>query len=618
MLAVVALAVAVGIGVCRAKTAAADAALRAVFTALLVLSAAGLAADTASQTVMLAGGMRHAGSGITFLAFRAVLCIRNVYNALDRFAAVEAFRAVLLRGFVRANGSYRAANIASGVAKICVRMLRAGNCHTAVFANGAIGGQCLVAVTSTNIVAMLASNVVLVCIFVRGDALKSAVLTVADFITNVGVDMAKRRFTLAGLGIGCATYCTKLLLNLCFKAGCGRLGNPFAPTVRDFSLKITAFTVTIGITGIVVIVIQRIITRARLFAAASGANTILNFCFKAGCGCLGGPFAILMIVLIDNSYEITVLTVAIGIAIVLECMTECGLAGRGFFSAANIAETMQYLRRCAGCSKLCFKFGDIRVGCFSGIIAFCAVAGNVACVVEYVSKCLADLSGLFSAANGTISDLNTGILAIGRSLAEPSAEIVNVLTNRSAVVANCITCIIVLVIVDGSGCAADVAITVAGVIIGVGLGNSEFAADVTVRIALRGVDVVGSHSELTANVAGGVTCVGVLVRFGNSQFAADVAGFVAGVGVNVCGSSFCAAGITGCVTIRGINMLVGLSGCAAGVAFAVTGAVILVRECFAGGAANIAGSVGAICEGVLCLRCARAVLTVVASGITRT
>lgn len=122
--------------------------------------------------------------------------------------------------------------------------------------------------------------------------------------------------------------------------------------------------------------------------------------------------------------------------------------------------------------------------CFSGIIAFRAVAGNVAFMVEYVTKCIAGHSGFFSAANSTISHIDACVLAISCRFCDPSAEIVNVLTCCSAVVADRVARIVVLVLVDGSGRTADVAITVAGMIIGVGLGDSELAADVTVRIAL--------------------------------------------------------------------------------------------------------------------------------------
>ena len=322
--------------------------------------------------------------------------------------------------------------------------------------------------------------------------------------------------------------------------------------------------------------------------------------------------------LVNHSDEITVLAVAIRITIVFKGVAESRFADLRFFCAANVTETVQNFSSGTGSRQFNAVFSRVGVRNFSGEITLRTVAGDIALVVEYVSKRFTNGSGFRFAAQAAEFGFDCrGFAGCFRGY-NPIGKIMYVLTGSSAVVADCITRIVVRVFKNGSYSTAHVTIRITCVIISMRFCNSGLAANITVGIADGGVNVVGSNSQFAANVTSGVASVGVYVIIGETNRAANVTSFVAGVRVNVLYVSRFAANIAITVAICRISVVFGSSRRAAGVTFGVTVAGVGVFKRGARCFANVAGGVDTIGKGVLGFRCARTIGTFVTRGIART
>ncbi len=517
-----------------------------------------------------------------------------------------------------------------------------GNRFAAVFANRAIGAQCVVAVAGTNVIAVLAGNVVVVFKGVRRNALKAATLTVADRIAGIfAVIMVKGGITFSGFGVVRTANGADLLLYLGLRAGGGRERGPRIKGVLGHSREIAALAVAVGVAGVIKVVIQcQNVPRAGFFNGAIGANAVLDLGIQTICRRQGFPFAVVVIVRIDHSDKVAVLAVAIRIAIVFKIMAARFLTGRCFFCGANITEAVQNFIRRAACGNFGHKFGYVSVRDFSRVIATLAVAGNVASMIVNVVEWFTARTCFRSVATTAVSGFNTGRLAACRRGFAPIGEIVNVFTRCATVVANCIACIIVRVLGYASHGAADVAVRVASVIVCMRSGNSELAANIASGIASGSILVVRSDTKRTADITRGVASVGIHVRLGDSERAAKITGLVASIRICVDRLSGRAADVTVCVTAGVIGMLrsnscfsadvtigitsaavgvggraraIGTADCALGCAFALVG----VNSGLARLAAGVTRGVITICISVLRLGRARR-LALVAGGIAGT
>ena len=775
----------------RAEVLSANAALRAVYVCIgRMLNAAGLAANGTNNAVIGISRVALSGACIAVLTNCAVGFESYVLSAFDSSAALSTNCAVFRGRNVLANFSFGAAYVAVRITVVRVGMLGIGNAFAAVFANGAIRFQSLVAVARTNKAASVAGYVMIVIIGVRRNTLEAAAIAITNCIAIVGVSMIESGIADSGFGIVRAANRADLLFNLSLGTGRGRKSGPFVKCVLDFS-DVSAFAVTIGIASVIKIMIKSRFAISGFFCAANGASSILNFSLGTGCGSLGAPlakvmrngsyvaaalavtsgvtnvvvemlhvrsyevtifiitlfitlegvcvladriarsgFAVLAVravailnlgrkavrgslsapiaeyvlsignfcaanpakraihligkmsgaisgvpaivtykvgdvivgmrsnanesaslyvtsgvavviinvldfsdvsafavtsgvaivivdmiercnvavsgffsaaniansvlnlgfgavcgilgaplaeVMGDNSYVITIGAVTTGIASMIKVVSENRLSGSLVFIAANVAESVKNFSRGAGCRHQSNEFIDVSVRSFSLVVALCAVTSGVAIVIENVTECSGTVNRFLKTAERTRSCNYLCGIAICRSLGFPIGEVMNVFTNGFTVVTIGIAGVVVNVIGNNAGRAANVTIGIASVIVHVILCNSQLAANVAIGIASGGILVVGNHSELTANVAGGVASVGVYVSSRNSGSGTNVTSLVASVGVHVVGYSESTAEVTVGIAIVAVNVLGSLSCFAAGVTIGVAGAIVDVR-----------------------------------------
>lgn len=339
-----------------------------------------------------------------------------------------------------------------------------------------------------------------------------------------------------------------------------------------YTNKGATLAVTSGVTSVIVKVIKsRNVTVSGFFCFTNNAESVLNLDIGAVCGDLGNPIAKAVS---DNSYIIAILTVASGIASMIKGVSENCFSVCLVFISANVAESVKNFSRGAGCGHQSSKFIDVSMSGFSLVIALCAVASGVAIMVENVTECGSTLNCFFNAAESTKSCNYFCGIAVCRSFGLPIGEVVNVITNGLAVVTIGIASIVINMLGNNAGRAANVTIGIARVIVHVIFCNSKLTANVAIRIASGRILVVGNHSKLAANIASGVAIVGVHVCRRNSGSGTNITSLVAIVGVHVGGYSERAAEVTVGIAVVAVNVLGSLSHFAASVTIGVAGAVV--------------------------------------------
>ena len=500
---------------------------------------------------------------------------------------------------VMRNGSYVAAALAvtSGVTNVVVEMLHIRSYEVTIFIITlfiTLEGVCVLADRiARSGFAVLAVRAVAILNLGRKAVRGSLSAPIAEYVLSIGnfcaANPAKRAIHLIGKMSGAISG---VLAIVTYKVGDVIVGmrsnaNESASLYVTSGVAVVIINVldftnegtTIAVTSGVAIVIVDMIERCNV--AVSGffsAANIANSVLNLGLGAVCGILgAPLAEVMGDNSYVITIGAVAIGITSMIKVVSENRLSGSLVFIAANVAESVKNFSRGAGCRHQSNEFIDVSVRSFSLVVALCAVTSGVAIVIENVTECSGAVNRFLKTAERTRSCNYLCGIAICRSLGFPIGEVMNVFANGFTVVTIGIAGVVVNVIGNNAGCATNVTIGIASVIVHVVLCNSQLAANVAIGIASGGILVVGNHSELTANVAGGVASVGVHVSSRDSGSGTNVTSLVASVGVHVVGYSESTAEVTVGIAIVAVNVLGSLSCFAAGVTIGVAGAIVDVR-----------------------------------------
>ncbi len=275
--------------------------------------------------------------------------------------------------------------------------------------------------------------------------------------------------------------------------------------------------------------------------------------------------------------EVTAGNVTNSVAFVVVLMALCGGIARAglLFGTTNGAKSVLDFSGGAGSAYFGFPIAE-GMGDFSHVVAFCAVAGNIAAVGEVVADRLSVFLGFFRCTDRAASDENFGAIAGGSRFHRPSAKGVRIVARACANVAAHVTVIVVNVVRNRSRGTAEIAVCVAGVVINMGLRASDIAANVAVIITNSGINVVGNRSQRTANVAGSIASVGINVRRRNSVSTANVAVLITSVGIGMRRRPLCAAEVAVGITVGGVDVLRSRSLCVAAVAAGIAGAVIMV------------------------------------------
>lgn len=388
---------------CRSKVLLADLALRAVLCIVGSMSStAGLAAILANNAVVGILRVRLAGCVTAVVTLRAILG-RNMCRTGNGDQAVLAGGAIIRHGTVRLNLSNRAANITIRVAKVSVRMRGIGNGLAAVFANGTIGAQRLVAVAFANVVAVFAGNVVLILENVRRCALKSAVLAVANSIAFVGVLVAQSILTFCGLGTGFSANGANLLQNLSIGTGSGRQLLPCVIMGNFSSLSATG-TATDSITLDEFMLKRLNVACLGFLRFTFSTNSVLYFIFGTSSLCLGCPIAeevsnfsgniaTLAVTYLITCVIVKMLYIRSGIAAILIVANRVALkgvlvlthriAGSGFFNLAVLTTMILNL----GCEAGCRSLGSPLVKIMHSAVNLCAAnpADRAICIGSEVA-----------------------------------------------------------------------------------------------------------------------------------------------------------------------------------------------------------------------------------------
>lgn len=265
----------------------------------------------------------------------------------------------------------------------------------------------------------------------------------------------------------------------------------------------------------------------------------------------------------------------------IEGMSESGFADHGFFSSADIAESVKNFSSGTGCRNFHTEIGYIGVLDLSLGAAFFTVALCITSVGVLMTECGGSFLGLFQTAVLAFLRKNLSIGAVCGGLGFPITETVYILAHGTASVTYSITAIVIDVVADLSYLAAFITVGIASVIVFVRLCIPKCSAKVTVGIAgVRVLAIGGSGVFSAANVTGEIAGIRVNVCLRDSECPANVTILVTIVCVYMYGNSQSTAELAACIAIVDINVFRSFASLFTNITFSITGAVIHVGRSF--------------------------------------
>ena len=405
-------------------------------------------------------------------------------------------------------------------------------------------------------------------VYVRRYALES---TAVDAILNAVICVVMFAHGITGAGFGYVTDVADANLDLCVIAVSGSIGYPIA----EFMVNAACLTADLADRAVS---IKRIVSMSGcadscFFKSATdnGAGADLNLVIHAVFGSQGFPFAECVY---DNSYIIAGFAVTVGVACMIVIMAESGFADLGFFSTADIAESVENFSSGTRYRNFNTEIGCVGVRDLSLEAAFCTVTLCITSVGVFMAKSGSAFLGFFYTAVLAFLCKNLGIEAVSGGFGFPIAEAVYILTNGTASVTYSITTVIIDVVADLSYLAANITVGIASVIVFVRRCIPKRSATVTVGITCVRILTIGGSGVLsTANVTGEIASVRVNVCLRDSEFSANVAILITIVCVYMYGGSQSTAELAARIAIVDINVLRSLAGFFTNVTFCIAGAV---------------------------------------------